>query len=161
MFAKESIEVTQRSDFMSPQVSTIWLELNTEGGKKTFLCGLYREFNDRAGSGQMTPDEQAEVFKIITNQIKMACKEGRVICIGDWNLDLLKMDKENYYLRKTAEEFKSCVASCGMKQLDFGITFQRIHQDGKVIQGALDHVILNSPEMVNDYVKLEKLWDNP
>ena len=41
----------------------------------------------------------------------------------------------------------------GMKLLEFGITFQRVHQDGKIIQSALDHIIMNKPDQVNDYFK--------
>ena len=64
------------------------------------------------------------------------------------------MDEENYYLKKVAEEYRSCVATCGLKQLDFGITFKRIHRDGKVIESAIDHCILNKPELINDYFKI-------
>ena len=65
-----------KDDLMSPLVSTIWLELSAEKGQKTLICGLYREFNDRAGSGQMTPNEQAESLKILLIKlIKLAVKE--------------------------------------------------------------------------------------
>ena len=88
-------------------MSTIWLELYTEKGQKTLICGLYREFNDRAGSGQMTPNEHAERFKNITNQIDEACSEGAsIICLGDWNIDISKMNNEHYRLKKVADEFK-------------------------------------------------------
>merc|ERR1711923_529286 len=104
----------------------------------------------------MTPKEQAERFKTVTDQIERASKEGAsIICLGDWNLDLLKMDDENYRLKKAANELKTCISNFGMKVLDFGITFQRVHQDGKKIQSALDYIVMNKPEQVNDYFKID------
>ena len=154
VFVKEGVEVDQRNDLMSPLVSTIWLELSAERGRKTLICGVYREWNNRAGSGQMTPTEQAERFQIITSQIEKAISEGAgVICLGDWNIDLEKMNHESYRLKKVAEVFKSTISNGGMKLLEFGITFQRVHQDGKIIQSALDHIIMNKPDQVNDYFK--------
>ena len=60
----------------------------------------------------MTPTEQAERFQIITSQIEKAISEGAgVICLGDWNIDLEKMNHESYRLKKVAEVFKSTISN--------------------------------------------------
>ena len=38
-----------------------------------------------------------------------------------------------------------------MKTIDYGITRRRVQKDGKVVQSAIDHVLIKKPEMVNDY----------
>ena len=103
----------------------------------------------------MSDNGQAEKFKTVSKQIENACREGATICTGDWNIDLRKIDQENYYLKKVAAEYKSCAAICGLKQLDFGITHQRIHRDGKIIESAIDHCTTNKPELINDYHSLD------
>ena len=100
----------------------------------------------------MTETQQADKFKIIAGQIEKAClEEAQVIALGDWNVDIHKLD--TFYLPKVADVYKECIAKCGLKPIDFGITFRRVHKDGKVIESAVDHVLIKKPEMVNDYSK--------
>ena len=40
-FVKESIEVNERSDMMSPELSNVWLEINA-GNQKIFIATMYR-----------------------------------------------------------------------------------------------------------------------
>ena len=44
-FVREEIEVTERKDLMSPNISSVWLEYRPENGHKILLCLNYREFN--------------------------------------------------------------------------------------------------------------------
>ena len=96
---REDIEVKQRSDLMSSKIATVWLEIRGLDGKKILVCQYYREFNDRAGSGKMTPNEQLERFQEFCKQVEKAAAEACTICMGDLNLDLNKLEDDDFYLK--------------------------------------------------------------
>ena len=41
----EEVDVIERKDLMSSDISTVWLEHKPEGGHKSLVCLAYREFN--------------------------------------------------------------------------------------------------------------------
>jgi len=56
-FVKSSIEVTERTDLMHGDLSSVWLEV--QGNKqKIFISTMYREFSNLVSSGQMSDKEQ-------------------------------------------------------------------------------------------------------
>ena len=65
--------------------------------------------------GKLTEDQQVDLFKIITGQIEKACLEnGQVVALGDWNINLERLEDQNFYLKKVADEYKNCMATCGL-----------------------------------------------
>ena len=49
-FVRENIEVKERKDLMSSELSNVWLEINT-GNQKILLATIYREFSDLVTPG--------------------------------------------------------------------------------------------------------------
>ena len=95
-FVKLSIEVKQRTDLMSDQIPSIWLEL-ISGKQKILICTVYRELSNLVTPGQMGDVEQREKWEIFMDQAKKASQEGIALVIGDTNLDLERFDDATYY----------------------------------------------------------------
>ena len=49
VFVKQDVEVEERKDLMSKDISTVWLEYRPHKGKKFLICLCYREFNPLTG----------------------------------------------------------------------------------------------------------------
>ena len=134
VFCKEDIEVKERSDLMSPTISTVWLEYRSKNGAKNLICFRYREFNpctDEADVDTTSINEQLSRFQVFEEQVRKASKEcSSVYVLGDLNLDLNKFKDKNYYLRKISNEYESLVGECGLEITNFGITWRRIFNDG-------------------------------
>ena len=142
-FVKNGIEVTKRTDLMSNLFTNVWLEV--KGTKqKVLICALYREFSDLTGEGQMTPDQQLERFEIFHSQVELAQKEGTILCLGDFNINLENLENPSYYLKKLADEYLTMVGELGLEILDYGVTWNRI-KNGSVVKSAVDHAITNKP----------------
>ena len=98
-FTKANIEVKQRDNLMSSLLSNIWLEIQGKG-HKILICVIYREFNDLTGNGKMSESDEIERLQVLHSQIKKASQEGLVLIMVDMNIDLDKMEEENYYNRR-------------------------------------------------------------
>ena len=83
---------------MSDQLSNVWLEIDGKN-QKILVCTMYREFNSLTGKGQMTQKEQIDRIKILQIQVEKASKEGLILLIEDLNIDLVKWEKPQYYLK--------------------------------------------------------------
>ena len=82
-------------------------------------------------------------------------KNARVICLGDFNIDRKRLQDENYYLQKLANEYQGFLALNGMIDYDFGYTWSRIHENGTIRRSAIDQCITNSPEVLANPSKVE------
>ena len=151
-FVKACIEAEQRSDLMSELLSNVWLEIQGKN-QKVLICAMYREFNDLTCKNPMTIDQQIDRLKILYLQIEQASKEGLILVIGDMNIDLLKWEDRNYYLKKLSEEYQSLIGDNGLEVINFGITWKRHHKDGKNLSSAIDHALTNKLVAINDYHK--------
>ena len=90
---KDRIQVEIEGQWMSPQVASIWLKIVKKGGRKLFLCGIYRENKLlRQQQPNLTDDEilQTDRWDQFLNQWILASQQGDVIVMGDTNLDELK-----------------------------------------------------------------------
>ena len=127
---KNGIEVKQRDDLMSPSVSSIWLEMKGNDGKKVLFSYYYREFDDLV-NGRLSVDKQIENFEIFSSQVESAAQEANLmLCMGDFNINADKLKDDSYYLKKLALEYQSLISSSGIHMMTFGDTYFRIHEGG-------------------------------
>ena len=64
--------------------------------------------------------------------MSIACSEKKeVYMLGDCNLDLMKSD-DTFYLKNILGEYESILGENGLMNKRLGVTFERIHNDGKV-----------------------------
>ena len=47
VFVRNDIEIEERRDLMSPDISTVWLEYKPHKGKKFLICQKYIEFSQK------------------------------------------------------------------------------------------------------------------
>ena len=153
-FVKDGIDVKQRDDLMSDTLSSVWIEVKGIN-QKILVCTIYREFNDMTRKVPMNLHQQIEKIKILQSQIEVASKEGLALVIGDMNIDINKLEDPSYYQKKIAEEYLSMVGECGLEIINFGITWSRTHQDGNMLNSALDHALINKPTSVNDHYRID------
>ena len=136
---------------MSSLLSNIWLEIQGKG-HKIIVCVNYREFNDLTGNGKMGENEEIERLQVLHSQIEKASKEGLLLLMGDMNIDLDKMEQEDYYQVKQAKEYQTMISENGLEVIHFGKTYlHRVNGE----ESAIDHAITNKPESIKDYQKIE------
>ena len=106
---------------MSNLLSNVWLELKG-ANHKILICALYREFSDLTDKGQLTIDQQIERWRIFNKQVEKAKKEGIILCLGDMNINLERLEDSSYYLKKLAEEYQTLIFEGDLNVMNFGIT---------------------------------------
>ena len=82
-------------------------------------------------------------------------KEGVILCMGNMNINLEKLEYQTYYLRKLAEDYQTLICECELKVLNFGITLTRIHKDNMIKESAVDHGITNKLEAISYHSKFQ------
>ena len=132
-----------RTDLMTKEFPSIWLEITRSKQKNLLICGFYREWTRNGNSSE---NEQSVRLKILMNQMEQATNEKKtVILLGDANLCADQWDEETYYQFKLAAELKSGLAQCGLENLELGKTYlaDRLRKDGTIIESALDHIYVS------------------
>ena len=56
-------------------------------------------------------------------------------------------------MKKVAEEYQTIIGECGLEVFIFGITWNRTHKDGNILNSSLDHALTNKPYGINDHYK--------
>ena len=84
-------------------------------------------------------------------QAELASKEGNLLIQGDMNIDLLNWRDDSYYLKRMAEEYQSFIGRNGLELIDYGITWERYHQNGEIKKSSLDHSLTNIPSQVEKH----------
>ena len=87
--------------------------------------------------------------------MKRASRECNVFILGDMNICLMRMEDENYYLKKIAEEYQSMIGQNGLDIISFGVTWTRLHKNGEIRKSSLDHGLTNEPSQIVDNKKVE------
>lgn len=103
----------------------------------------------------MSIDQQLERWNIFQSLVEQAKKEGLILCMGDMNINLNKIEDPNYYLRNLADEYQTLINECQLEVLDFGITWTRIQKNSKTKESAVDHAITNKIESINSHFKIQ------
>ena len=136
---------------------TIWVELQTKSGKKILFCTIYREFyvpKMGASTELHTNSHEHQMHRLISfgRNMSIASSENKPLYLmGDCNLDLMRADDSTFYLKNILREYESILGENGLTNKRLGITFERIHEDGTVIQSELDHLVTNCPDEIKDY----------
>ena len=111
-FVKEDVEVKERTDLMSPHISSVWLEHKPSNGKKILVCLTYREFNPCTGDEEIDKtnvNEQLARFELFSQQVENAVQDCESIYImGDMNVDINKWNDKDYYLKKSQKNIRHC-----------------------------------------------------
>ena len=81
-------------------------------------------------------------------------KPPKKVCLGDFNIDLEKWEDSNYYQKNIAKEYQMMLGMCGLKVINFGITWRR-KKKNMFVQSAIDHAFTNKPLHVHSYRKIE------
>ena len=130
-----------RSELMSPDFPSIWLEYCNKGGMSVLICGFYREWS-RNGH-KLTEEEQVNRIEILTEQMERATNEDKdVIILGDANACSQNWKDSNFKHKKVSEEMNNSIEICGMVSMDMGITYTAdgIGKNGIIAESGLDHI---------------------
>ena len=77
-------------------------------------------------------------------QAKLVSKKGLVVALGDFNLDVQRLDDPDYYLKPVSDQYQLDLGEGGLEIIDFGIT----HPKNK---SSIDHGFCNKPETIQRY----------
>ena len=156
-FVKNELECRRRHDLENDDMCSIWLELKNSSGKKTLVCTIYREFSVPKTvvsidmNNNNSNEHQLQRLISFGKSMSIACSEKKeVYMLGDCNLDLMKSDDDTFYLKNILGEYESILGENGLMNKRLGVTFERIHNDGKVFQSELDHLVTNCPDEIKD-----------
>jgi hypothetical protein len=106
-----------RSELMSPNFPSIWLEYCNKGGMSVLIFGFYREWS-RNGN-KLTEEEQVNRIEILTEQRESAANENKdVITFGDTNVCSQNWKYPNFKHKKVLEEINNPIEICGMVSID-------------------------------------------
>ena len=113
-FVSKKLNFEVRSDLMSNDLSTIWIEIKRAQQKNVLCGGIYREW---------TTTEPEDLQKICS-QVKKASKEKKsLVLIGDINLDADQWDEPTFYRKSLADVWKSEMAWRGLQKYNLGVTY--------------------------------------
>ena len=151
-----SIICKVRSDLMSPNFSSVWLECGLPNKKKILVCNLYREWQLLGQGGDKSSKEitqQLHRWVIFIDQFERALASGKeVYCMGDVNLDFLTWTKtdldqnhKSVRLKQLIDELFNRIFIRGVKQC---VTSATRSWPGQPDSG-LDHFYTNSPNKIS------------
>ena len=135
LFIKEDIRYKVRTDLMSPNFPSIWIEVDN-----LLVCTFYREWSPEGNSSM---NSQLDHLRILTEQWRRAVSSNKeTVALGDMNLCSQKWDDESFPHKKLASEVKGALAEGGFYMHDTGITYIADHcnKDGTISKSSLDHV---------------------
>ena len=156
LLVKEEIEAIERTDIMSDSITSIWIEVKGTDNRKILMGTYYREFGQLDGKGQDNINDQIGAWKEFEAQVAKATAEsGEVVCMGDFNIDRKRLKDDTYYLMKLGKRYEALLDEHNLTDFDYGYTWMRISQDGKVKRSALDQCITNSKKLILNIHKIE------
>ena len=125
-FVQTHLNVEVRSDLMSTDLSTIWIEIIREEQKNVLCSGIYREWTKN----------QTEELELICSKVKQAATEDKpMIVMGDTNLDSDQWEESEYRCKKLADTWRREIAFAGLIQYELGITYESYYTN--IISGEL------------------------
>ena len=155
LFISEDVPCTLRSDLMQEGNTAVFVELTPTHGKSVLVGTFYREFKIPGitkNEGSAAQEIQLIRLRMFGQQLSKACSENKnIFILGDMNLDLQKKEDTTYYLHNLLREYLSFQGENGLAFMRMGITFQRKHEDGKIIESELDHLLTNCPDEVKEH----------
>ena len=152
-FVKESLanHVILRSDLMSNEFPSIWIEVSNQIQKNTIIGGFYRQWT----SETCTKNEAEEQgIAILIAQIEKASSENKtILMLGDANLCSNKWRDLNFLNRKIANQLTETLDANGLICIPVGATFlaNQCQMSGEFTESWLDHVY-HSEDMITDVI---------
>ena len=152
VYKHSSIISKVRSDLMSPNFSSIWLQCGMPNKKKFLVRNLYREWQLLGqGEDKSSKDirQQLDRWVIFLDQFERALTcNMEVYCMGDVNLDFMTWTKSNLLpnhktvrLRPLFDELFDRIITRGVKQCVVSPTRSWPGQ----VDSGLDHFYTNAP----------------
>ena len=156
-FVKPELKMKKRTDLMNEEVSSIWLEIESDSERETtaLIGGLYREFDDLSeNANRKSIPSQTERFQVFLKQMEKAALEDRkmLITMGDWNLNRNKWNEENEK-KQMMHDMQALVDLHHLHIQDYGNTLKQVFQDGRVRESALDYACISKKEKVVEHHK--------
>ena len=162
-YTHKSLVAKLRSDLMSSEFSSIWLEVGLPRQKKFLVCQIYREWqlvNSNLENSSNRVDHQLSRWLVFLDQWEKALSTGlEVHVVGDvnldhcnWTLQNLPPSSQTRKLRPLIHEIFTRILPEGVSQCVVGPT--RFWADQS--PSGLDHYYTNRPEKLRKIETLAK-----
>ena len=108
-----------------------------------------------------TIKEQLARLEELGQQIEKAAQDcENIYILGDLNIDLKRWNDKDYYLKRIAEEYQSILGKNGLENLDFGITWERVQENGLIKKSSLDHAISSNLSSISSHKKIKTTYSD-
>ena len=146
-YIHNSINYIERTDLMTPDIPSIWIEVINTHHKNVLICSLYREWktltNTQSVSTSNSLQHQIDRIEIINNQIARATTEKKPkLIMGDINLCMSDWNVPDYSWKNLADLWRSIIKENGLSYEFLGPTYfsNYIKEDGRTKTSCLDHI---------------------
>ena len=127
---------------MSKDVPGILIRIQTKS-QSIIIGGLYRPWTKKEKESYIKIQE--DELELFFNQVKEVLTLGKQSCfylIGDWNLDLRKLEDKSWALQRVANKMKEFLSETGAIILQDGPTFFPKNSDSTK-ESTLDYIVTN------------------
>jgi hypothetical protein len=156
LFIKNGLSHSMRSDLMSADFCSVWLEVGIGRGPGSLIGFFYREWTDVTNDKSII--HQREQLQLLLDQFTRASEEKKlVVCMGDMNIDMNKREKSDYPVGKLLRDLEMTLANSGLENIELGDTYFafRTREDGSSISSALDHLYINDHDALDSFEVLK------
>ena len=152
VYKHSSIISKVRTDLMSNEFSSIWMECGLPNKKKFLVCNLYREWQYLGqGSDKSSLDinQQLSRWLVFIDQFERALDTGmEVYCLGDINLDFLTWTRTDLKPQHRTVKVKSLIVELFNRILRRGVK-QLVTTFTHSWPGQEDHFLTNAPGKIS------------
>ena len=153
-YVHKSIRFKRRTDLEPPKTPMIWLEIFTLEEKSYLINIGYREWASQGLSqteGRKMINQKVRLTTMVGTWEKAAEEEKAVLIVGDWNVDTIPWSNPNTARTNTPTKplLDIMLESAATNNLSL-LTNQSTRAQGTNIQSALDIIISNTPERINN-----------
>ena len=147
LLIKEGLKYEIMYEIMTDSVPSIWIRPIMAGTKKTFIGGTYRQHNiifqnpDENHDSIQAQETRWDQFLL---QWEAMAARGKVLVIGDLNLDMVRWMYPEPHLEKMVTQVKDRIETINFSQIIDSITRTWRHQNDSI----LDHIWVNDPSKV-------------
>ena len=148
IYVHSSINYIERSDLMTKEIPSIWIEIVNSHHKNILICSLYREWKSLSGNTQSASasnslQHQIDRIEIINKQLARAATENKPLLImGDMNLCMSDWNNPDYCWKILSDLWRSIIKENGLRYEFLGPTYfsSYVKQDGRTKESCLDHI---------------------
>ena len=147
-YVHNSINYIERTDLMTPDFPSIWIEVINTHYKNILICSLYREWktltaNTQSVSTSNSLQHQMDRIEIINHQLARAATENKPqLIMGDINLCMSDWNMPDYSWKILADLWRSIIKENGLSYEFLGPTYfsNYVKNDGTTKESCLDHI---------------------